>query len=151
MSCAESGTSAGPVSGVDWRVSVGHSSSSKYALLPPRPNELTVPRRGVPPAGSGHASIGHVKVSGNTASVPVKCSGATGQTCNLALTMTVTETLKGHKVIAITSRKQAHTHRKVVRVGSAHVTLTAGHDRAEKAAPEEQEMEEELLSEDIPF
>ena len=82
-----------------------------------------------PPAGSGHASIGHVKVSGNTASVPVKCSGSTGQTCNLALTMTVTETLKGHKVIAITSRKQAHKHRKVVGVGSAHVTLTAGQTR----------------------
>jgi uncharacterized membrane protein len=43
--------------------------------------------------------------------------------------MTVTETLKGHKVIAVTSRKQAHTHRKVVVVGSAHVTLTAGQTR----------------------
>ncbi len=82
-----------------------------------------------PPAGSGHASIGHVQVSGNTASVPVNCSGSAGQTCNLALTMTVTETLKGHKVIAITSRKQAHTHGKVVGVGSAHVTLTAGQSR----------------------
>jgi hypothetical protein len=79
-----------------------------------------------PPAGSGHASIGHVNVSGNTASVPATCSGSTGQTCNLALTMTITETVKGHKVIAVTSRKQAHTHRKVVVVGSAHVTLTAG-------------------------
>ena len=82
-----------------------------------------------PPAGSGHASIGHVKVSGNTASVPVNCSGSTGQTCNLALTMTVTETLNGHKVIALTSRKQAHTHREVIGVGSAHVTLTAGQTR----------------------
>jgi hypothetical protein len=55
--------------------------------------------------------------------------------------MTVTETLKGHKVIAINanvgskneiaieSRKQAHTHRKVVAVGSARVTLTAGQSR----------------------
>jgi hypothetical protein len=82
-----------------------------------------------PPAGSGHASIGHVNISGNTASVPAKCSGSPGQTCNLALTMTVTETVKGHKVIAVTSRKQSHTHRKVVVVGSAHVTLTAGQTR----------------------
>jgi hypothetical protein len=82
-----------------------------------------------PPAGSGHASIGHVKVSGNTAAVPATCAGSPGQTCHLTLTMTVTETLKGHKVIAITSRKQAHTHRKVVGVGSAHVTLTAGQTR----------------------
>jgi hypothetical protein len=82
-----------------------------------------------PPAGSGHASIGHVNVSGNTASVPVKCSGSAGQTCNVALTLSVTETLKGHKVIAFTSRKQGHTHRKVVTVGSAHVKLTAGQTR----------------------
>jgi hypothetical protein len=82
-----------------------------------------------PPAGSGHASVGHATVAGNTASVPVSCSGSSGQTCNLALTMTVTETLKGHKVIAITSRKQAHVHHKVVVVGSAHVTLTAGQTR----------------------
>jgi hypothetical protein len=82
-----------------------------------------------PPAGSGHASIGHVTVSGNTASVPASCSGSTGQTCNLTLTMTVTETVKGHKVVAVTSRKQAHTHRKVVVVGSAHVSLTAGQTR----------------------
>ena len=82
-----------------------------------------------PPAGSGHGSIGQVKVSGNTASVPVQCSGTAGQTCSLALTMTVTETLKGHKAIAITSRKQAHTHREVVGVGSARVTLTAGQTR----------------------
>ena len=82
-----------------------------------------------PPAGSGHASIGHVTVSGNTASVPVNCSGSAGQACNLTLAMTVTETLKGHTVIAITSRKQAHTHREVVGVGSAHVTLVAGQTR----------------------
>ena len=43
--------------------------------------------------------------------------------------MTVTETLNGHKVIALTSRKQAHTHREVIGVGSAHVTLTAGQTR----------------------
>jgi hypothetical protein len=95
-----------------------------------------------PPAGSGHASIGHVKVAGNTASVPATCSGSPGQTCSLTLTMTVTETLKGHRVIAVTSqnlgsknevaiesRKQSHTHRKVVVVGGAHVTLTAGDTR----------------------
>ncbi|MGZ4230040.1 MAG: hypothetical protein ACXVVQ_01275 [Solirubrobacteraceae bacterium] len=87
---------------------------------------LPTPPPPPPPAGSGHASIGHVTVTGNTASVPVSCTGSTGQACDVTLTMTVAETLRGHKVIAITSRKQAQKHRKVVVVGSAHVRLTAG-------------------------
>jgi hypothetical protein len=83
-----------------------------------------------PPAGAGHASVGHAKVSGNTATVPVTCSGSSAETCKLALTLTVTETLRGHKVIAVTARKQPKTHKQVVVVGRTHVTLTAGQARS---------------------
>jgi hypothetical protein len=83
-----------------------------------------------PPAGAGHASVGHAKVSGNTATVPVTCSGSSAETCKLALTLTVTETLRGHKVIAVTARKQPKTHKHVAVVGRTLVTLTAGHSRS---------------------
>ena len=85
---------------------------------------LTTASQTPPPApGSGHVSIGHVKVSGNTASVPVSCSGSSGQTCSVTLTLT------GKNEVSIESRKHAKRHHKLVTVGSAHVTLTAGQTR----------------------
>jgi len=72
-----------------------------------------------PPAGT--VTIGHAKVAGNTASVRVTCSGAPGTQCNLSLRMTVVETFRGHRLIAVS----AHGRHKVI-VGSARVTLTAG-------------------------
>ena len=65
-------------------------------------------------------------MSGTTAAVPVSCTGTTGATCNLHLAITVTETLKGHRLIGVTARATRRKVRKVVTVGSANVTLTAG-------------------------
>jgi hypothetical protein len=82
-----------------------------------------------PPPGSGHASAGHAKVSGNKAIVRVSCTGASGATCKLALNLTVTETLKGHRLLAVTARKQARKIHKVLVVGSTQLTLRSGQAR----------------------
>jgi hypothetical protein len=81
----------------------------------------------------GHAKVSSVKVSGTSASVKLSCTGAAGTTCRLTLKLTVTETLKGHKLIAISAKakKQKKTH-KVVQVGSASVTLKAGQSKTVK-------------------
>ena len=76
--------------------------------------------------GNGHASVGHARVSGTSAFVRVSCTGATGATCRLSFRMTVTEKIRGHNVIAVTSRKKPKTRKVVVTVGTASVTLGAG-------------------------
>jgi hypothetical protein len=83
-----------------------------------------------PPPGSGHASVGHAKVSGHNAIVRVSCAGAPGATCKLTLHLTVTQTFRGHRLIAVKARKQARKIHKVVVVGSAQVTLAAGQTRS---------------------
>jgi hypothetical protein len=75
-----------------------------------------------PPPTVGTATVGHAKVTGTTAAVRVTCTGAPGAQCKLSLNMSVTETLRGHKVIAVAARLR----HKVVSVGSTHVTLSAG-------------------------
>jgi len=87
-----------------------------------------------PPPPVGTVIVGRAKVAGTTAAVRVTCAGAAGARCNVSLNMTVTETLRGHKLIAVAARgrhRQApptirHPRHKVIRVGSAAVTLTAG-------------------------
>jgi hypothetical protein len=86
-----------------------------------------------PPPGNGRTSVGHARVSGTAAFVPVSCTGAAGATCKLKFRMTVTEKLRGHKIIAITARKKPKIHKVVVTVGSAPtVTLTARQSKVVK-------------------
>jgi hypothetical protein len=77
-----------------------------------------------PAPGDGAASVGHASVRGNTASVKVSCAGATGASCRVALTLSVVEKLKGHRIVAVTADRK--TRKRTVVVGSANVTLTAG-------------------------
>jgi hypothetical protein len=77
--------------------------------------------------GSGTVTVGHPKISGTTASVKVSCGGAPGAQCKLALSLTVHETLKGHKVVAVSAR--AHRKHKVVVIGTKTLTLTAGNSQ----------------------
>ncbi len=74
------------------------------------------------PSSVGTAAVGHVRVSGATAIVPVSCAGAPGAQCNLTLNMSVTETFRGHRLVAVAARVRD----KVIGVGSARVALTAG-------------------------
>jgi hypothetical protein len=78
---------------------------------------------------SGTVVVGRATTSGKTATVPVSCSGPTGATCALGFRLSVTETLRGHKVIAVSARAargKPKKHKKVVRVGSATTNLSAG-------------------------
>ncbi len=74
--------------------------------------------------GSGTAAVARAHVFGTTASVKVTCTGAAGATCKIGLTLSVTETLKGGKVIAVSASMKRTT--KVVVLGTARLTLTAG-------------------------
>jgi hypothetical protein len=81
------------------------------------------------PPPAGHATVGHAKVSGTTASMRIACTGAAGAQCKLGLSLTVTETFKGHKLIAITARDGGRRRHKVLVVGTKAVTLDAGRTR----------------------
>jgi hypothetical protein len=78
------------------------------------------------PPGPGHTAVGHARVHGTTATVPVSCTGLSGSTCTLALRLTVTERFTGHRLIAVTAGRHVRTHRQVLMIGSTRVTLTAG-------------------------
>jgi hypothetical protein len=75
-----------------------------------------------PPPSVGTVTVGHARVSGKTALVRIACSGASGAQCQLTLNMSVRETFRDHKLVAVAAR----VRHKAVGVGSAHVTLTAG-------------------------
>jgi hypothetical protein len=74
--------------------------------------------------GHGTARVGVPKLTGTTASVPVSCSGAAS--CTVRLSLTVTETIKNGKVIAVAARRMKTTTRHIT-LASARVTIHAGH------------------------
>ena len=63
-------------------------------------------------------------VAGTSAGAQVSCRGASTASCTVGLTMSVTETLKGGRVIALSAR--AKTSKKAVLVGTASATLKGG-------------------------
>jgi hypothetical protein len=77
----------------------------------------------VPPPKPGRASAGRVTVSGTTVTAPLTCRGTTS--CRVSGSLTITETLQGHKIIAVSARKAKRTHKRVV-LGSSAVTIGAG-------------------------
>ncbi len=127
FSAAVTGLSAGTlhyraVATSDFGTFAGPDATAHIPPTPPPPSP-----------GDGHTSVGHAKVKGATASVRVSCTGVTGATCRLAFRMTVTEKLRGHKVIAVTARKRPKTRKVVVTVGSARgLTLIAGQSKVVK-------------------
>lgn len=107
------------------QVTATNSSGVGGATSPP----IVVANPANPPAQSpfGSAAAGHAQVNRMTASVPLHCTGVPAVTCKLTLTMTVTETLAGGKLIGLTAAKPRK--RKVVMVGTATVTLVGGQSR----------------------
>ena len=75
--------------------------------------------------GGGTPSVGHVTVSGEAARVPISCHGS--GTCAFTLTLSVTETIRGGKVIAVAAHATTGTTKKVVVVGKASRRLSGGH------------------------
>ncbi|HXD65816.1 MAG TPA: hypothetical protein VNV17_14425, partial [Solirubrobacteraceae bacterium] len=76
-----------------------------------------------PPVVPGKASVKHARVSGTTVSVPIACKGDTS--CKVSLKLTVTETFRGHKLIAVSARRAKVTHKTIV-LGTASATIGAG-------------------------
>jgi hypothetical protein len=79
---------------------------------------------------SAHGTVSKVavKVSGQTVGVTFACNGVPGQTCPITLELTVTETVRGSKVIAVSAAKRkAKAKRRTVIVGRAATNLSAGH------------------------
>jgi hypothetical protein len=85
--------------------------------------DRTLTTQSPPRVVPGKASVGHARVSGNTVSVPIKCKGNTS--CRVSLKLTVTETFRGHKLIAISARKAKVRHKTLV-LGSTSATIRAG-------------------------
>lgn len=85
-----------------------------------------------PIGGTGNAIIKSAITRGTSASVRVSCAGSAGATCSLALRMTVRETLKGGKVVAITAK--AKPKRKLLIVGTTTVKLAAGQSKIVKVS-----------------
>ncbi len=66
-------------------------------------------------------------MSGTAVKVSIKCSGTTGQKCPVTLTLSVTETIRNGKVIAITAKKKKpKTKKKTVVIGRMSATLVVG-------------------------
>jgi hypothetical protein len=70
-------------------------------------------------------TLGAVKVSGTRVAVHAVCTGSTGTTCQMRLALSVSETLRRNKVVAVSARKARRKH-KLVGVGTASFTMTAG-------------------------
>jgi hypothetical protein len=85
-----------------------------------------------PPGGTGGGgackpAVGQVKTSGTAGLVPIRATGSVGSSCTMKLTLTVTESVKGGKVIAVAAAKHGKkTTKKVVVVGSATVKVAVG-------------------------
>ena len=109
----------------DFGTFVGADQTLTTTSTPPPPSPPPPPPA-TPKVGEAKASGGTATVRGPNVSVRVSCKGAAGSTCRLALRLTVTETLKGKKILAVSAGKKARKVRKVVSVGSKNVTLTAG-------------------------
>lgn len=80
------------------------------------------------------AKAGHARASGTSAKLPVACNYfgvGVGASCDVAVTMRVTEILRAHKLAAVTSAKSSlpKATRKVVTVGRASRVVGAGKTR----------------------
>jgi subtilisin family serine protease len=82
---------------------------------------------GIPAENARALVVGRVRVHGVTASVPLHCSGALGASCEVKLTLTVTETVQGQRVIGVSaSRRAAGARKKLIMLGTETANVTAG-------------------------
>ena len=93
---------------------------SSPAVSPATP----VVRAAPPRSGSSTRLLGRVTTSASGATVTLGCSGSTGASCHVKLTLTATETLHDGKLLAV-SAKASDTKKSVV-LGRAMVRIAAG-------------------------
>jgi hypothetical protein len=88
----------------------------------------------VPAGGLGSISetqVGAPRVAGSSVSVPLMCSAQAAGSCRIALRLTVVETLRGGRVIALAARS---ARRVTVTVGAITVRVPAGQRRTATVA-----------------
>jgi len=101
-----------------------------FALAPAWGSVASAADGSISAAGSVTASVARAHVSGTTASVKVRCHGTTGAKCKLKLTLSVTETVKGGKVVGVSARsKRQH---KVVVLATTSAKVTSGESKTYK-------------------
>jgi hypothetical protein len=83
----------------------------------------------VPAGGLGAISetqVGTPRVAGRTVSVPLTCSAQAAGSCTITLRLTVLETLRGSRVIAVAARRTARLARVTAARRTSHKTVTVG-------------------------
>jgi hypothetical protein len=83
----------------------------------------------VPAGGLGAISetqVGTPRVAGRTVSVPLTCSAQAAGSCTIVLRLTVVETLRGSRVIAVAARSTARRARVAAARRTSHKTVTVG-------------------------
>ncbi len=83
----------------------------------------------VPAGGLGTISetqVGTPRVAGRTVSVPLTCSAQAAGSCKIVLRLTVLETLRGSRVIAVAARRTARLARVRAARRTSHKTVTVG-------------------------
>jgi hypothetical protein len=82
--------------------------------------------------GDSVSTVGRAVASGSTVLIPISCSSGSSS-CKVTSTLSVTETLRGSKVVAVASlASKKRTHRRTITVGRATVTVTAGRKTTER-------------------
>jgi hypothetical protein len=119
-----------PLSGLPAGTTIHYRAvaTTDFGTLVGADQTLTTTTPPPPPPTPGKATAGHPKVSGTAATVRITCKG--GTSCRVALVLTVRETLKGHKIIAVSARHRAKVTHKVVVVGTASATISAGKSKS---------------------
>jgi Tol biopolymer transport system component len=78
---------------------------------------------------AAQAAAGTVAAKRSAASVTLSCSGGSGA-CTVQLLLTVSETLRGHTLVALSASGHPRVTHKTVVVGRASVTLAPGQSRS---------------------
>lgn len=91
---------------------------------PGSPSGATTP---APSAAQG--ATGAIAVKGSATSVSLSCGGGSG-VCTVQLLLTVSETYRGHTLVALSASGHPRVTHKTVVVGRASVTLLPGQSRA---------------------
>jgi hypothetical protein len=99
---------------------------------PPATPLPVAPQASTPPTPTV-ATAGHWTVNGpTTATTTANCAGPTGSTCSISVALSVTETLRGGTLVAITAKAKARpkTSTRTIAVGKTVATLDAGHSES---------------------
>jgi hypothetical protein len=134
--CDSAGSSCSPIAGASIQTyklaatDVGHTvrvqetASNPGGHGAPASSAATGIVQGVP----GTVKVASTTTKGTSATLLIRCTGGPGARCQVRVVLTVTETIKGGKVIAVAASKNGRPkiHRKSVVLGTATTALKAG-------------------------